>query len=152
MQLFHSLALQSHQYDGPSAFICNQHAFSACADASNTSHTTTASRCQTWRCLWLLVPCLISQNLSSTSSVPSLPSSPSCHRLLQGEPLLNVPAVVQSYKLINEQLGIGGRSMTISTVGEAWLQGQGRAWATTDIAINYGASFKSFDIRVNVHL
>ena len=35
-----------------------------------------------------------------------------------GEPLLALPSVVQAYKLLNEQLGIGGRYITISTVGE----------------------------------
>lgn len=38
--------------------------------------------------------------------------------LLQGEPLLNLPAVVKAYHLLNEQVGIGGRFITISTVGE----------------------------------
>eukprot|EP00983_Pelagomonas_calceolata_P053101 1143156-Pelagomonas_calceolata.AAC.7 len=34
-----------------------------------------------------------------------------------GEPLLALPSVVQAYKLLNKQLGIGGRFITISTVG-----------------------------------
>lgn len=34
-----------------------------------------------------------------------------------GEPLLNLNSVVQAVDIINKQLGIGGRSITISTVG-----------------------------------
>ena len=34
-----------------------------------------------------------------------------------GEPLLNLKAVVRAVYLINTQLGIGGRNITISTVG-----------------------------------
>ena len=34
-----------------------------------------------------------------------------------GEPLLNLKAVVRAVYLINAQLGIGGRNITISTVG-----------------------------------
>jgi len=35
-----------------------------------------------------------------------------------GEPLLALPSVVQAYQLLNKQLGIGGRFITISTVGK----------------------------------
>lgn len=35
-----------------------------------------------------------------------------------GEPLLNLPVVVKACKLINTQLGIGARYLTVSTVGE----------------------------------
>lgn len=35
----------------------------------------------------------------------------------QGEPLLNVPAVVCAVAAINKDLGIGARHITISTVG-----------------------------------
>lgn len=34
-----------------------------------------------------------------------------------GEPLLNLPSVVQSYHILNSQVGIGSRNITISTVG-----------------------------------
>ena len=34
-----------------------------------------------------------------------------------GEPCLNLPAVISAYRVLNEGLGIGGRSITISTVG-----------------------------------
>ncbi|MEW5302748.1 MAG: hypothetical protein WDW38_004141 [Sanguina aurantia] len=34
-----------------------------------------------------------------------------------GEPLLNLPVVVKACKLINQQLGIGARYLTVSTVG-----------------------------------
>ena len=33
-----------------------------------------------------------------------------------GEPLLNLPAVVEAYELLNKGLGIGARGITISTV------------------------------------
>jgi hypothetical protein len=38
---------------------------------------------------------------------------------MQGEPLLNLPSVVKAYHLLNQQIGIGGRFITVSTVGEA---------------------------------
>lgn len=38
-----------------------------------------------------------------------------------GEPLLNLPAVVDAYHLLNKQVGIGGHYITISTVGERGL-------------------------------
>lgn len=34
-----------------------------------------------------------------------------------GEPLLNLQSVVASYHLLNQELGIGGRFITVSTVG-----------------------------------
>ncbi len=35
-----------------------------------------------------------------------------------GEPLLNLPNVERAYHVLNRDLGIGGGSITISTVGE----------------------------------
>lgn len=35
----------------------------------------------------------------------------------QGEPLLNLPSVAAAYHLLHDQLGLSGRSITISTVG-----------------------------------
>lgn len=35
-----------------------------------------------------------------------------------GEPLLNTPNVIEACKLLNTQIGIGARFITISTVGE----------------------------------
>jgi 23S rRNA (adenine2503-C2)-methyltransferase len=34
-----------------------------------------------------------------------------------GEPLLNLPSVAAAYKLLNEDLGLSGRAITVSTVG-----------------------------------
>jgi 23S rRNA (adenine2503-C2)-methyltransferase len=34
-----------------------------------------------------------------------------------GEPMLNLPAVVQAVEVINKHVGIGARHITISTVG-----------------------------------
>jgi 23S rRNA (adenine2503-C2)-methyltransferase len=39
-------------------------------------------------------------------------------RAAQGEPLLSLPSVVKAYHLLNQQVGIGGRFITISTVGQ----------------------------------
>ena len=35
-----------------------------------------------------------------------------------GEPLLNTPNVIEACKLLNTQVGIGARFITISTVGK----------------------------------
>lgn len=42
------------------------------------------------------------------------------YRFLQGmgEPLLNLPSVVRAFEVLNRDVGIGARSITISTVGE----------------------------------
>lgn len=64
----------------------------------------------------------------TTQSIPVTPSPPRTQQhapvfMGQGEPLLNLPAVLGSFRALNEDLKIGGRCITISTVRRGWKAG-----------------------------
>lgn len=62
-----------------------------------------------------------------------------------GEPLLALPSVVQAYKLLNEQLGIGGRYITISTVGELFFSVSNHVAASEHFSIHFNPSALLFN-------
>ena len=54
-----------------------------------------------------------------------------------GEPLLNIPAVVQALRVLNQEVGIGQRSLTVSTVG---LPGRIREFAEHRLQVTFAVS------------
>ncbi len=54
-----------------------------------------------------------------------------------GEPLLNLPAVVAALRLLNQDVGIGQRSLTVSTVG---LPGRIREFAEHRLQVTFAVS------------